>query len=74
MPSIYDLRSALKLLSQVEGEMTLIERPISPDIELVEDFLAESRQSGGIADEQPLRVYQQPTRGKFPLLMGVFGV
>ncbi|CAI0714904.1 UbiD family decarboxylase [Serratia ficaria] len=73
MPSIYDLRSALKLLSQVEGEMTLIERPISPDIELVEDFLAESRQSGGIADEQPLRVYQQPTRGKFPVLMGVFG-
>ena len=73
MPGIYDLRSALKLLSQAEGEMTLVERPVSPDIELVEDFLAASRQRGGIADEQPLRVYRQPTRGRFPVLMGVFG-
>lgn len=58
MTGIYDLRSALKLLSQVEGEMTSVERPVSPDVELVEDFLAASRQSGGIADGQPLRVYR----------------
>ncbi|MGV4936946.1 hypothetical protein ACVCGZ_14085 [Serratia nematodiphila] len=70
-----DLRSALALLRQTGDEITLVKRSISPEVEMIEDFLDAYRQPGGswFADEQPLRLYRRPTRGEFPVLMGMFG-
>ncbi|CAI0871851.1 UbiD family decarboxylase [Serratia entomophila] len=71
----HDLRSALALLRQAGDEITPVERSISPEVEMIEDFLDAYCQPGGswFADEQPLRLYRRPTRGEFPVLMGMFG-
>ncbi|WP_047327399.1 UbiD family decarboxylase [Delftia tsuruhatensis] len=44
-------------------------------MEIIMDFLESYRTPEGswMADDQPLRMYTSPTRGQFPVLMGMFG-
>lgn len=75
MGADYDLRTALAHLRQSGVEATEVLQPIDPEVELVDDYLAAYQRPHGswLADEQPLRLYRQPTRGDFPVLLGVFG-
>ncbi len=75
MPEIHDLRSALDALKHAGHEVASIDAPIDPFVEMVEDYLGSYRTEANswMTADQPLRLYRQPTTGKFPVLMGVFG-
>ncbi|KEY57328.1 UbiD family decarboxylase [Serratia sp. DD3] len=75
MFEINDLRSAMELLSHTGFPPEQVQYPVNPAIELIEDYLNAYRRPQGafIADEQPVRCYEMPTAGQFPVLMGVFG-
>ena len=72
---IHDLRSAIEMVRHSGHEITKVTRPIDPDVELVEDYLASYRRADGswLVDEQPVRLYENPARGRFPVVMGLFG-
>lgn len=73
--AVQDLRSALELARRAGHVLTSVTRPIDPHLEIIQDFLDSYRhlESSWMADDQPLRVYTSPTKGQFPVLMGLFG-
>lgn len=70
-----DLRFALDLAQRSGHVLTQLTRPTDPHLEIIRDYLESYRHPEGswMADDQPLRMYTRPTRGQFPVLMGMFG-
>jgi 4-hydroxy-3-polyprenylbenzoate decarboxylase len=75
LSDIHDLRSALDALIRAGHAVTTIDAPLGPYVALIEDYLDAYRTptNSWMTADQPLRLYRQPTTGKFPVLMGVFG-
>lgn len=75
MSDIHDLRSALDVLKRAGHAMTTIEAPLDPFVDIVRDYLAayQTPTNSWMTADQPLRLYRRPTKGIFPVLMGVFG-
>ncbi|KVN74077.1 UbiD family decarboxylase [Burkholderia ubonensis] len=72
---IHDLRSALDALARAGERPVEIDAPLDPHVGLIDDYLGSYRASAAswFAAEQPLRLYRRPARGRFPVLMGLFG-
>lgn len=75
MQEIHDLRSALDALSRNGYPLESIIEAIDPNVALIEDYLDSyrSRSCHWMTAAQPVRLYEHPTAGNFPVLLGVFG-
>ena len=55
--------------------ITRVDAQVDPQFGLLSDYLASYRTplNSVMSAEQPLRLYRHPTRGRFPVLLGLFG-
>ncbi|MCE4057882.1 UbiD family decarboxylase domain-containing protein [Pseudomonas sp. Au-Pse12] len=75
MLEIYDLRSALSALEHAGHNLVRVDEALDPHLDLLDHYLASYRTpfNSWMSAEQPLRLYERPKTGVFPVLLGLFG-